>query len=44
VQALVTGGTGMVGHFIVAALLRRGHRVRAGTAVADLRLSARPDT
>jgi len=28
-QTLVTGGTGMVGHFIVASLLRRGHRVRA---------------
>jgi len=28
-QTLVTGGTGMVGHFIVQSLLRRGHRVRA---------------
>ncbi len=28
-QVLVTGGTGMVGHFIVQSLLRRGHRVRA---------------
>lgn len=27
--ALVTGGTGMVGHAIVEALLARGHRVRA---------------
>jgi len=28
-QTLVTGGTGMVGHFIAQSLLRRGHRVRA---------------
>jgi len=28
-HALVTGGTGLVGHFIIQSLLARGHRVRA---------------